>query len=503
MARYVGFLLILITASAGLRAQEDDTLFRAVNAEPSIESFRPVGDSRTWIFYANQTTFGRLFSTVSSTREINDREAFVFTDSLSIDYTMIGTQQKVQTKGDFFVAPDGSFLGCDLTLGPDSASERLEMELDDRTLEGYYTRAGTKVDIDVPMESDLKPWEMYFVDQLEVFLALRDLAVGDTIIDSIYSPQIMMSTRIVGQVTRWMWQEIYKNKIDSVFIIRLTEPGDFQLYFTADKRLVRVDMENQNVRVYQGMIQQTTPTGAGRTAQQRDWRMTVRLMFLRLPHYIAFLAIALLSILFLTRSGFKRFDSWLAFVVGGIAFILIPYTQIPLQIYLVGSWLIPNISEGGSIYFWSIFPAAAGGIVQTLYVFLLLTALFYWRRIRQFHRAAVGAFLGGGFALIEACYVSGLNISVLFTPILVERGFLILFHVVAGTIIGAAIGRGVERVTVALILAALVNSILRFLPIFIQQEVLAVLMMIIVMGFICLAFLVYTLLVLRSDARET
>ncbi|MCP4685179.1 MAG: hypothetical protein GY867_06980 [bacterium] len=505
MVRYVVLALILIAVAPSLSAQEEPDLFRAVKADTSIESFRPLGDARTWIFYAQQQTFGRLISTVSGTREINGRRALTFDESLEIDYTMIGGERKSEIKGEFYIAPEGSYLGCRLTLGPDSVSERFEVDLNNGRLEGFYTRAGSQVEVNVPLERDYVPWEASFVDQLEIFLAMRDLKVGDTIVDSVFSPQIMMPTRIVGRVTRWMWQEIYKDKIDSVFIIRLTEPGDFQLYFTADKRLVRVDMENQNIRVYQGQIRGTLPGGPSATATTvpaRDARSTFRLMFLRSPHYAAFLAMALLSVLFLTRAGFKRFDSWLAFVAGGIGFIIIPYTQIPLQIYLVTSWLIPNVNEGGSLYFWSIFPALAAGVIQTLYAFLLLTAVLFWRKVKPFHQPSIGAFLGAGFGLIEACYVSGLQVTSLFTPILVERGFIILLHVVAGTLIGSAIGRGTERLSITIILIMLLNSCYRYLPIFIQQGKMSVPLLTIIMGFIGLAFLVYALVTLRADAKE-
>lgn len=491
---------------AGVQAQEDTALFRAVTAEPSVESFRPVGDARTWIYYAQQKTFGRLTSIVKDQREVNGRPALVFDEDLSIDYTLIGANQKVQTKGDFLIAPNGAYLGCDLAIGPDSASEQLKVELDGHRLEGYYTRAGSKVGVDVPFEHDQLPWEMYFIDQLEVFLAMHDLKVGDTLEDSVFSPQIMMSSRIKGTVTRWMWQEIYKDKIDSVFIIRLTEPGNYQLYFTADKRLVRVDMEDLNVRVYQGMIRNAISKGQAATSTtppKRDAKTIFRLMFFRSPHYVAFFLMALTAVVFFTQAGFRRLDSWLALLVGGLAFSLVPYTQIPLQIYVVGSWMIPHISDGGSIYFWSIFPAAAGGVFQTLYLLVLLIAVFFWRRIRPFHRVAVGAFLGAGFGIIEACYVSGLQITSLFTPILAERGFMILFHVVAGTLIGAAIGRGTERLSITLVLVAFVNSALRYIPIFVQQEKLTVPLMTIIMGFIILAFLVYALLTLRSGQSET
>jgi hypothetical protein len=504
MVRFVALALILIAAAPNLPAQEDQQLQRAVKAETSIESVRPLGDARTWIFYARQTTFGRLISTVKESREIDGRRALVFDENLSIDYSQIGGERKTDIKGEFYQALDGSYLGCRLVLGPDSAAERLEVELDEGNLEGFYTRAGSQVDVDVPMERDILPWEANFVDQLEIFLAMHDLAVGDRFTDTVFSPQIMMPIQIVGEVTRWMWQEIYKDKIDSVFIIRLSEPDTYQLYFTADKKLVRVDMEDQNIRVYQGQIRGTLPETAQATTPtgpQRDARTIFRLMFLRSPHYAAFLVVALLSIAFLTRSGFKRLDSWLAFVVGGLGFMVIPYTQIPLQLYLVTSWLIPNISEGGSIYFWSVFPAAASGIIQTVLVILLLTALLFWRKVKPFHQPSVGAFIGAGFGLIEACYVSGRQVTSLFTPILVERALIILFHVTAGTLIGSAIGKGIERLSITVILVMLVNSCYRYLPIFIQQGKITVPLLTIFMGFLGLAFLVYALMTLRADTR--
>ena len=300
------------------------------------------------------------------------------------------------------------------------------------------------------------------VDQLEFYLAMQDIEIGTRLDDSIFQPQSLLTTRIVGEVAYFMWQEIYRGKIDSVFVIRLTEPGDFQLYLTPDKRLVRVDLIQQGIRVYQDMV--GVRTAAAKT--ESGWGF--RSLLFKLPHYAAFVVVAAIAIMLFSVTGFRWLQAYL-FLGGGVAlFLAIPYIINPLVVMVVENWLSPSMAEGGSLYVMGLVPSVILGVSQVGLLWGGMCGLVAWLSPKEYRLIGLGAFLGGGFALAEACYGAGWRLTVLFDWPLAERIAFILLQVISGGLIGWVFTQAGERRWIIPGLILPVAVVARYLPLLVQ-----------------------------------
>jgi len=469
---FVGLALVMI-GSVGF-AQEEDTLpvgavaERSVEASASVESFRPLGEFRLWRFFAKQTTFGELTSAVVDRRDVGGQESLVLREAAHIDFSQIGFENQVSVSGESYVSQAGHFAGCDLKIGPGDAAERLVLEAEDNRLTGYFTRGGSEKDVSQPWKPETFFWDLYLVDQLEIFLAMQDLQIGTIIDDSLFLPQSLMYAPVTGYVASFMWQEIYKGRFDSVFVIRLTQPSAYQLCFTPDKRLIKVDMIDQGIRVYQDLVRRIpAPQEAGAQAPGRP-PFSLRLLLFKLPHYVAFVLVAAVAVLFLSARAFRWRGSYLAFLIGIVVYLLMPLVANPVMIYGAENWLDLPSAGGSSVYVRGAVLPLVAGLIQSALILIGLVIIVRMLKPRAYRRVGLGAFVGAGFGLAESVYVSGLQVTYLFTWPLAERASMILLYAVSGALIGRF---GRERglgLAWAVLAAAAVNGAARYLPLLVQ-----------------------------------
>lgn len=443
---------------------------RSITASPSVESFRSVGDLRIWRFFAKQTTFGQLTSTVTGRRDTGGQPALTVKESLQIDFTKIDGEAQEIVSGETYVTTSGGFAGCDLRIGPSETAEHLVMTASDGELTGFYTRGGEMNEISQPWETESFFWDAHLVDQLEIFLAMHDLAIGTTISDSIFLPQSLMRARIAGRVVYFMWQEIYKGKIDSVFVIRLTEPSAFQLYFTPDKKLVRVDMVDQGIRVYQDVVRQAAVGTSAEPVMPGRAPFSLRALVFKLPHYFAFAVVAGMSILLLAARAFRWPESYLSMCAGIVLYVLMSVAINPMLIWMAKHWVNLQSTSGSSLYLAGTVLPLFTGLIQAG---LMYSGIFFVSKlsgIRSYQWCGLGAFLGAAFGLAESIHISGWQIQVLFDWALLERSVMIVMYAASGALIGRFMsGEGVYLVW-GIVGAALVNGAIRFLPLLVQTR---------------------------------
>jgi hypothetical protein len=499
-------LSICVCASSTIIAQIDTTQpvgsvpQRHVAATPSVTDFRSVGETRLWTFFARQqrTSFGQLVSVVKEQTEIDGRAAVVLTQKLDIDYSKIGTDRKVAVSGETRLSLDGFYLGTKYTIGTGDSAESIEVGYGENGVSGFYTRAGNQIEVNVPLGRDFFAWDHNFADEMEIWLARQELNVGDSLRDSIYVPQTMLTTRLRGYVKWFMWREIYQGKFDSVYVISITEPQVYQAFFTPDKRLVRLDLADENIRMYQDLVRKPRIEAGEQAAGTVQSAFSPRLVLFRLPHYVAYLVVGLGTVLFLSRAGFKWIDSYLALAAGAVGFALILVTQLPLQKLIVSALVAPRVTEGGSLYGWGLLPPLVAGVFQELIQLGVLWAILFWRRPKGYRFATIGGFLGAGFGIVEAGYILGASVLPLFGWHLLERSFVIVFHVAAGALLGHAVARGKSALMVVLPLLILANSAIRYLPVFVQQGDFDLGLMHFVLAFLSLGFLAISLIGLHK-----
>ncbi|MCB2201824.1 hypothetical protein KQH51_03410 [bacterium] len=444
----------------------------AGHAQPELEpveeitDYRPIGSLRMWTFTHQAKDMGRLFSTVTREDEVGGEDVLVIERRFSISYALVGSDATASVQGESYITPLGFYRGDNITLTNDSLTERLSMTYESGSLSGFFTRGGNQVDRTVSLESDMYPWDFNLVDQLEMFLARHRIAVGESIYDTLYQPQSMSTIPISGLVSDFEYKQLYKGKFDSVFVIHLSAPQQIDCFFTRDRRLARVDFLPQRIRVYLDLVTQTEALKA--KAGQRSWTFDSS----QIPHWILYLIVGGLGVLFFARTKPSWTQIGLAAALGVALFAISLVTQIPLQEWLVRTFL----GQGGPDEQWSyggaLLPALAGGVVQGLLLAGGVGVLVRWFRPDSRTRVTLAAVVGAVFGLFEACLRLGYFSDELFGWSLLERGFMIVFLAASTALIGAWWTKKREQLLAVVVLVMLVNSALRYVPIFAQRGVL-------------------------------
>ncbi len=446
MKRILLFLTIMLWFTP-TQAQKKDALpkgtvaERSVAASPSVESFRPVGDSRGWWFFSRQTTFGDFTSIVTGRKDAGELSGLVLKELLQVDFKKIGQENRQYVSGESYVSQRGFFAGCDYQIGPPDTSEQLSLTSEPTRLTGFYTNLGARADVDLPWKAAPFFWDAFMVDQLEIYLAMHDLKIGAILDDSALCPQSLVFSHIRGQVTSFMWQEIYKGKLDSVFVIQLTEPGRCQLFFTPDKRLVKVDFQDMDIRVYQNAVRQVSQSASAEAnkanpSTSRSTEFSVRALILKLPHYVAFLVITGVMLLLFAAKAFKWRDSYLALGSGIVVYLVMPLVVYPLLLVLARDWLGMGSATASGFYVRGAVFSFVSGLIPAALILAAIMSLQRMTKLPSYKIAGIGAFVGAGFALAEAAYVSGMEITILFSRPLLERAGFIALGVATGALIG-------------------------------------------------------------------
>jgi hypothetical protein len=106
--------------------------------------------------------------------------------------------------------------------------------------------------------------------------------------------------------------------------------------------------------------------------------------------------------------------------------------------------------------------------------------------------------VGVGFGIMEGCYLESMvPTGGQFSWNLLERAFLILFHVTSGGLIGYFLsGRTWKLIVVALGLTVC-NATFRYVPLFVQQEVVNVQVMHLAIAFVSVGLLLVAMLLMK------
>lgn len=466
--------VILIVVTGAVHAQ------RAVKGDSIIDEFRPDGELRMWTFIVKDSTIGRLFSTVKGRTTIDGVEARIIEQRLGLDFSRQGSGVTIDVEGRHFVSETGGYLGSELSIKTGEQVARLEIERDGDTLRGEVEQSGRSTDLKQHFDVNGFAADVYLLDLHELFLAMRDIRVGDTIRDTLFVPQLMQKQYVEATVDLFVNKEVYKGKFDSAFVITYSYPQRQAFYFTPDKRLVKVEIPGQQLKAYLDVVRRFDPEAKAPSTSTP----TIGNLFKRLPVFLAYFALGLIALVFYVGRGWRWSVAWIGLGAGGLLYGLVIMTQVPLQMYLVENLFIPSIAEGGSPYLWGMFPALTAGLIQELLIAGLILAFAFLVKVRSDRLMVIGAVCGTGFGIVEGCYLATFasNVDVLSWHLL-ERGFTILFHATAGALLGRAMSSGsADRgFRLTLIGMILFNTTLRYLPVFVQQRVIDVRMMYFVM----------------------
>ena len=438
---------------------------RVAPATANITDYRQVGEMRVWTFIIKDSAIGQLFSIVKDELNFAGVPALEIQQDLKLDYNKIGTPRKLQIKGSQYITKRGEYLGSNLEIIVNGQSEKIELERDGNFIRGYMTRSGQKIDQETELPATIFAADRQFLDQIEMLLATRDIKVGESIYDSFFVPQTMFIEKISAFVESFDFITLYNEVRDSVFVIQFSRPQEMVVYFSADKRLLKAELPNQDTKIYLDIIRTIPRELLTQPAFTFDKFMGL------LPLYLIYLLVAMLGLAFLTGSALRWPGLYVAMGLGLLGYIAAIFTQVPLQDYFANDYFFPKVQSGESIYLWGLVPALPAGIIQeTIKLLLIMAAIKYFLLT---HRRILisGAAIGAGFAILEACYIaSKLPAVEIFSLNLLEKSFLILLHIGSGVILAKAINSksGKEGLLLFMVVVA-ANSWLRYLPIFVQQ----------------------------------
>jgi hypothetical protein len=494
ITRYSVALLLLLF---GLATGETD---RQIDRSTSVETYRARGDTRSWSYTLGGERFGQLQSQSLGSVNYGGRQVVVFRSTLNLDNDAIGGTGKLQEQREHLVTAAGDYVGGRIITARGESVDTVTVRRKGTTIQSLFKRGERQVTQSLEVPPGTPVWDQYFVDQLELILAMRDLTVGTEFVDSVFEPSAMIMSRLTGRVDDFFYQEIYRGSFDSVFFIQLSEPLKADLYFTPDKRLVRIDFINLKYRIYQDLVKRGTASPVPPVAEPPI--VKERGLPVVISHFALYLLFAVVAVALFMKSGYRWAQSYLAAGFGVGLFLITIVTQIPLQKAIIEQWLVPSVSAGGSLYGWGLLPPLIAGLFQESLKLAGILILVRWKKPRDYRVPILGAFAGGGFGLAEACY-RVINVVIpVFTLALLESGFMIAFHVCSAVLLGRAVTRSSDTIIRTLLLLILFNALLRYLPVFVQQDVATAGVMYFVLAFLVLVLLAYTLFRL-SGLTET
>jgi RsiW-degrading membrane proteinase PrsW (M82 family) len=456
---------ILLTAVISVASWA--TLFcqpAALSRSPDVTAYRPIGEKRVWTFISRDSTLGRLESVVDAETTVDGIRGVVFKEQLRLDFNKVGHELLLESDGDFSVSAAGHFLREHTTIITNGQTGRIELERSGDKLEGVGSAGDRETEQSLSFRREGSAMDGYCVDQLELFLAMRDIKVGDVIDEEVVVPRDMLTSRIQGEVREFAYVRLYNQVYDSVFLIVLSQPQAAHLYFTRDRRLVKASFPNQDMRAYLDVVRKasaatTTPT------------VTVVDILSSLPLYLVYLLMGLVAAVFFVGWGYCRPVSYMSLVLGAALWAVVVVTQIPIQNHLLESSIIPAARRGESLLALGLLPALVAGVIQELLKFLAIYGVMRYGHQPTGRLVVVGSLCGAGLGVLEACFlVTGVDLSAVSAWSFLERGALILYHTASGALLAYGLASGGRRIWLVLGSLVAVNSALRYLPVFVQQQ---------------------------------
>ena len=504
-------ILILVFSallSCGVLAQDSTNVLKIdLPALDDISGIRSESYQRRWVFSRGDSVIGTYECRTVDQTEIDGRPAIEIEQHLQVELGTPQSPNPLEVKGSVFLAPNGAFLGIDHKMTVDEDQQEVYLMREGDTLFGHITRYDTKVD-EAYYFNIADPglcYHMHFLDLTEIVLAKHELVVGDTIVDVAFTPHMMTLVHFKAVVEQMRPSIGTSGKIDTVFAINVIQPHPQKLYFSADRQLVAAQFLGQGISA---RIDRTprpaddAEAGVDQSVQPQGPSFSQGLKLL--PAYLVFLIV---TGLVLAMVGWRHLTSskvLMAVAAGAVSFVFIPWVQNPLQTFLFSDLMIPKVVAGGSAFFWGVFPSLGAGVIQEILRLAVILLLINRLNPSRTQIVILAAAAGAGFGLIEAIYLAAFAVGVdaLSWPVL-ERVFLIVYHVAAGVLLGRCVAKkqGGSSLIGMVLFLVFVNSLLRYLPVFVGQGVVSLKLMYFVAPLIILSLLAAVLVVMKRPVE--
>lgn len=471
-----------------------------LNRINSISELRPEDSKRTYFFMLKDKKFGQLETIYKGKSKFEGNKGHRFDENLSLDLTPLGNQYLLKIQNRHFVDDSGRYLGDKMDLEVNGQSQEMFMKYKDGIISGYLDRDGNKQEASISVGGAIFSADNNMIDQYESFLANREISVGDTIIDSIFIPQLMIKAPIRIVIEGFNRVGYGNNMFDSAFICHLYEPSDQIIYFTLNRKIIKLLQPSQNVSV---LLQENF------LDKYRLPAKTVTFMDLikRIPVFLLFLIMGILLVSPFIRRNFRKPEIYLAAIAGGLLYFLAVSINTPVQKWFTDKFIIPGIQSGGTLYAYAIFSTFFTGLImETL---KLLPIFLISARSAKISSSLIifGIFCGAGFGICEACALTGAGyqsgaVGMLSWNIF-ERFFAIIFHLTSGAVFGYGLSRGLKGGLIAWEAMVIIHSITGYLMIFVQKRIIDIAIYELTVALINLVLMLIVYLIIRQSRLKS
>ena len=488
-------IAILIVSLSAICA----TLLWATTGNVTVDKIRPEGSKRTYQFLLKDQKFGRLESTAKGKSSLDDIEGFRFDEALSLDLTPLGNQYELKIKNKHYIDERGHYIGDEMKIEVNNQEQSLYLKHAGDILSGYFKKDTSKQTVNFSLDKNIFSADNNMIDQYEIFLAMRDFKVGDTIIDSIFVPQAMIKAPVQIVIEAFTGVR-YGSSVDSAFVCHFIEPSDQIAYMTRAKKIVRLAQPSQSITVE--LVE--NPLDKFKAPAKY---VSIGDILRRTPLYAVYMIFGLVLCSPFIIRNYRKPIIYIAVILGAFSYYLLKITHVPLQEWYASSYILPGIQAGGSLYYYAIFSAIFTGLIQEAVKFVPIFLLFYLARGMTKTPMIIGIFCAMGFGVYEAGALTGAGyqaggINMISWPVF-ERFFAIFFNITAGALVGFSLNRGLKYILSALLSAILIHSLSSYLIVLVQKRTIDFAIFEIIVALIYLLFLLAVYLFIRNfSARK-
>ena len=468
------------------------TAARTLPGVSGLEEYWPEGEKRIYRFIIEDREVGRLEAQLDDIDRKNGRPYFNFTEKLNIDLTSREQGSIIDLEGRLRVDASGYFQTADVVVGIDDLEERTRAAFNAPGGEiiarrGDDDQAARNIAVTGPVFA----YDNYMIHQLEMALAMQPLTPDAGFTIPVFSIQGLYVTEyefaVIGQV-----RVQYGAFTDSVWQVDMVRPAQASLFIDRKHRLVKLIDPGQKLNV-----EMVVDPYAQRQGPQKSLFERVNDHMTRLPIYGLYLFITFIWLLFLGRDSYRIGWSYILFIVGGLVYPVIYYTQAPLQQSYAINVLGPAMGAGESIIIPAIIPALITGVIQESLKLIPLLVIVRLIKPKAVTMISLGAFIGAGFGFVEACHIVAplFQSHTLTGYSLIERVFTIMFHITMGAVLGYGLAR--NQIWQFWLAAVGLHTVSNYLVIFVQMKTLTIKGLNIILGLFDIALLVGTVYLQR------
>ncbi len=430
-----------------------------------VENLRAQNEKRTWIYLLDEKEFGTLESIYKGRKSFKGRMAEKYEEVLTLDYTALGQDFILNIKNDHYVDNSGGYIGDEMHAVAGEQKQELLLKRVGDSIKGRFVSNGVENPVAVAVASRIMAYDNNMVDQLEMFLGLYDIKIGDTISDTIFVPQTT-TTSPIKIIVESFEPVRYGQMLDSAYQCRMLEPSEMVLFFTRDNKLVRMVHQTQKIIT----ILKENPL---ERFKPRSQPYTLGSFISQAPIYFLYIIFGFIISLPVIRRYYKRPEIYLLLILGALMYPLVRFTQIPLQTWYSLDYMIPSISGGGSPFGHAFIMSLTAGVIQETLILLPLILIFFTRRPSMRSLIILGIFCGIGFGIYSAGAISGTAFQSGAMPLLswnvFRQFFIILFHATGGAALSFGLAGGIRRLALSWVALSLIHAGWRYLVIYYQR----------------------------------